>query len=66
MLQKIKQFLETIFLKVLTTISLNLTYFIGIGLTAMIGKIVNKKFLSSVQKPSWQKTDYQTDLRKMF
>lgn len=66
MFKKIRQFLEDKFLKALTFISLSLTYFIGIGLTALVGKLVDKKFLPQSKKSSWQKANYKTDIRKMF
>jgi|GEM_PF-1553096 hypothetical protein len=66
LVKQIKNFIEKIFLKVITLVSLTLTYFLGIGPTSVIGKIINKKFLSLAQESSWEKTNYKTDVRKMF
>ncbi len=66
LVKQIQQFLEDKILKVLTQTSLTFTYFLGIGLTSIVGKIVNKKFLPSAKKSSWQKANYMTDIKKMF
>ena len=66
LVKQIGQFLEKLFNKTITLLSLNFTYFLGIGLTAIIGKIVGKKFLSTNHSSSWEKSNYQTDIKKMF
>lgn len=64
--KKIKYFLEKKALLILTSVSLNLIYLLGVGLTSLLGRIISKKFLPLASKSSWQKADYQTNIRKMF
>jgi hypothetical protein len=64
--KQIGQFLGKFFNKIITLFSLNFTYFLGIGPTAIIGKIVGKKFLSTNRDSSWEKSNYQTNIKKMF
>lgn len=60
-------FLEQKILQLMTLISLLATYILGIGLTAIVGKLTGKKFLSTDNKKSaWIKTNYQTNLRNMY
>lgn len=63
---RISNFLEKFFGKLITFVSLFLTYFLGIGLTAIVAKIFNKKFLDSAKNSTWKKANYKTNLRKMF
>lgn len=57
---------EAVFLRILTWLSLSLTYFLGIGPTALVAKLVGKKFLKSHQETSWQKPQNNTSLDRMF
>ena len=66
LVKQVSQFLEEKFLKIITLISLSFTYFIGIGLTAVFGKIIGKKFLQTNLGSSWEKTNYKNDIKKMF
>lgn len=74
-LKKLSSLVGKILLQLLTWLSLSLTYFLGIGLTVLVGKLVGKKFLSttqagtqgsSLQGSSLQTANYETDLKKMF
>jgi len=47
-----------------TIIGLNIIYFIGIGPTAILGKIVNKKFLS--KGSGWRKTQLNSNPNNMY
>ena len=60
--------LETIFLKLLTWLSLSLTYFFGIGPTALVARLVGKKFLdkNDNQETSWKELTTPTSLERMF
>ena len=65
--KKISQFLEKFF----TTITLHLMYYLAIGPTALVAKLVGKKFLQDNQNPNsnWRlknKVDSKKNLTKMY
>jgi hypothetical protein len=66
LVRQVSQFLEKKILKIITLISLSFIYFTGIGLTSILGKIIGKKFLLTNPNSSWKKSNYQTNVRKMF
>lgn len=55
--------------KIFTFIVLFLIYFLGIGITSLIGKLFNKDFLkigNSKVKTSWHKYHSSNNMEKMY
>jgi len=66
LVRQVSQFLEKKILRIITLISLSFTYFIGIGLTSVFGKIIGKKFFPTNLNSCWKKANYLTNIKKMF
>ncbi len=69
-LSKLSPYLDFFQTKVqyfITLIALNLIYFLGIGITAILAKQVNKSFYKKGSNTTWEKTSpTQTNLSKMY
>lgn len=53
--------------KLIENIALHIIYFVGIGLTAIVAKIVGNKFLTKEHtQSSWKKYKISKNITKMF
>jgi len=71
--KKIGAFIKTKVEQLITVVALLITYFVGIGLTSMVARLVGKQFLDSSNKntliktkTTWKKISTNSDLRKMY